>query len=192
MKKKAIFLICVLMVITFGVYIFLQSDSYEQEDEITNVDIVTKSYKTEFIIYGDDIEFDERCHVRKIDEITEANLTSDDTYMYTVFIINDLNNSVTLTQQDLDILYNKSYNQKIDFFYLGKDEVKAIKEKGIFSQDLLEAELSLGVIHERNLRIEVVGVWDENDHKIYLEKNHMLLSESLLDLIVSKIRFDNM
>lgn len=194
MKKIIVFvgiIVAIVIIGAIGLYVLGSSDSDFQETSEKNISIVTKNYKTEFIVYGDDIEFDEACYVRKIDKISKENLTSDESYIYTVFIINDLNNNVTLTEEDLSIIYDKSYNDHIDFFYFGKNHANAIKEAGIFSQQLLENELSLGVIYERGIRTDVLGTWDDYMHKAYLEENRGLLAEIIIGQIVSKIRFDN-
>ena len=52
---------------------------------------VTQTYPTELIVYGDDLNLDPSCHVRKIDAITEENLKIDDAFQFFVLVINDIN-----------------------------------------------------------------------------------------------------
>ena len=193
MKKNIVLvgIVITVIIMIIGLFVLGSGDSEFQESIEKDISIVTQNYKTEIILYVEDIEFDEACYVRKIDKISKENLTSDESYVYTVFVINDLNNSVTLNEEDLKIIYDISYNDKIDFFYFGKNYANAIKEAGVFSQTLLENELSLGVIYERGIRTEVLGTWDDYMHKAYLEENRGLLAEIILAQIVSKIRFDN-
>lgn len=94
--KKILVLVGIVIIVIIGLFMLGSDDSEFQESVEKDISIVTQNYKTEIILYGEDIEFDEACYVRKIDKISKENLTSDESYVYTVFIINDLNNSVTL------------------------------------------------------------------------------------------------
>lgn len=189
--KKVLIVFGILLVIVFIVQFAFGYGFFEPETNNSDVKIVTENYKTEIILYGDNIEFDDNCYVRKIDKITKENLTSDETFVYTVFIINDLNSTISIDNDDLKVIHNKIYNDKIDFYYFGKNSVAAIKEADIFHQNLSDTDMSLGVIYERGIITEVVGTWSEEIHEYYLEKNPALLSETILAEIVSKIRFDN-
>ncbi len=193
MKKivKSIVVILAVALLVCGVMYILGYGVFEPKSANANVKIITENYKTEIILYGSDVDFDEACYVRKINEISKDNLTSDESFIYTVFIINDLEENITLSDVELDIIKDKVLNDKIDFFYFGKSNVKNIVDEGIFSQELLEGEMSLGVIYEKGIKTEVLGTWTAELNRIYGEKNPDLLAESILDEIVSKIRYDN-
>ncbi len=197
MKKKTAIIITisivVLLSLVMGVMYIFGYGIFEPEDNDidTDIKIVTENYKTEIVVYGNEIKFDEACYVRNIDEISKSNLVSDDSFVYTVFVINDLDGALELTDKDLDVIKSKVIDEKIDFFYFGKKNYKNIVDAGIFSQDLLDSEMSLGVIYERGIRTEVIGTWTEEANKYYKESNPDLLGENILSEIVSKIRFDN-
>ncbi len=190
--KKTIIIVVFSLLIFVGMYIWGYG-IFEPEDDNKddNIKIITENYKTEIIVYGSDIAFDQSCYVRKVDEISKTSLSSEDSFVYTVFIINDLDGTITLTDKDLGIIKGKVFDDKIDFFYFGKNNIKKIINAGIFSQDVAEEEMSLGVIYERGIKTDVLGTWTEEAHKYYKEKNPGLLAENIIDEIVSKIRFDN-
>lgn len=194
MKKGIIigFVVLILIIAICGIYFqFSRDDELYENSYEAYVDIVTNNYKTEFIIYGDEIGFEDECYTRKIDTLSKENLESDNDFTYRALIINDLNNNIELTENDFKTLYEASYNYKIDLFYFGNRYFEQLKEAGITSQPLLESDLSIGVIYERDIRTEVVGLWDKELHKIYLENNPKLLADVLLTMYVSKIRHDN-
>ena len=194
MKKGIIigFVVLILIIAICGIYFqFSRDDELYENSYEAYVDIVTNNYKTEFIIYGDEIGFEDECYTRKIDTLSKENLESDNDFTYRALIINDLNNNIELTENDFKTLYEASYNYKIDLFYFGNRYFEQLKEAGITSQPLLESDLSIGVIYERDIRTEVVGLWDKELHKIYLKKNPKLLADVLLTMYVSKIRHDN-
>ena len=183
----------IILIIGAGVIFFLSNkddELYENSYE-AYVQIVTNNYKTEFIVYGADIGFEDECYTRKIDSLSMENIKSSNEYVYSVILINDLNNNVKLTESDFEILYDASVNQKIDLFYLGSQYLEIFKEVGITSQPTLHNDLSIGVIYERGFRTEVVGLWDKEANKLYEELNPKLLSDIILTMYVSKIRFDN-
>ena len=165
----------------------LYENSYE-----AYVQMVTDTYKTEFIVYGDDIGFEDECYTRKIDSLNKDILALSDDYVYSAIIINDLNNNIELTENDFEILYDASFNQKIDLFYFGSRYLEKFKEVGITVQPTLDSDLSIGVIYERGIRTEVAGLWDKELNNAYVESNPKLLSDILLTMYVSKIRFDYM
>ena len=190
-KTKIIIIILALVILSIGVMYVWGYGIFNTEDIDDDVKIVTQNYKTEIIVYGSDIGFDESCYVRKIDKISKSNLSSEDSFVYTVFVINDLDGKVILTDDDIEIIKGKIFNDKIDFFYFGKNNLKNIVDAGIFSQDIAEDEMSLGVIYERGIKTEVIGTWTEEANQYYEEKNPNLLAENIMAEIVSKIRFDN-
>ena len=199
MKKKSNILLRILITLalvglfSIGVMFIFGLGPFMPEDEDMSADvkIVTENYKTEIIIYGDEIPFDEACYVRYIDKITKENLTSDDSFVYTVLVINDLNGNVELTDENMENIHSYVYDDKKDFFYLGKDDVDKIVQADIFHHELNGKNMSLGVVYEGGFNTEVLGTWDVVLNDIYLTKNEMLLSECLLGAIVSKIRIDN-
>ena len=194
-KVKKIIIAFALLILFFvigGIYFISKNDDklYENSYE-AYVQMVTDTYKTEFIVYGDDIGFEDECYTRKIDSLNKDILALSDDYVYSAIIINDLNNNIELTENDFEILYDASFNQKIDLFYFGSRYLEKFKEVGITVQPTLDSDLSIGVIYERGIRTEVAGLWDKELNNAYVESNPKLLSDILLTMYVSKIRFDN-
>ncbi len=194
MKKKIkIAFICLIIFLgIYGIYFISSIDDELHENSYeAYVQMVTNSYKTEFIVYGADIGFEDECFTRKIDSLNSENLLSSNDFVYSVILLNDLNNDVELTENDFEILYDASCNGNIDLFYFGNRYFEEFRNAGITSQPTLDSDMSIGVIYERGIRTEVMGLWDEEMNKAYEELNPKLLADIILTQYVSKIRFDN-
>lgn len=179
-------LLFVLLFIVAGYIVF-----YNNEEKDERIRIITENYKTEIILYGEDISFDDSCYVRHIDTISKEELTSDTEYIYSVFIINDLNGTVELSQDELEIIKSKVFDDKIDLFYFGRNNYQNFVDAGIFSQEFNANDMFLGVIYENEIKTELLGVWDTTANELYKTKNEKLLADNIYDAITSKIRYDN-
>ena len=69
-----------------------------------DVKLLTEQYKTEFIVYGSEIKFDNGCYARHINEITKEALTSDPSYVYRVLVINNLDETITFNEEMVNII----------------------------------------------------------------------------------------
>ncbi|MDD4096659.1 MAG: hypothetical protein PHP22_10520, partial [Oscillospiraceae bacterium] len=95
--------------------------------------IVTETYTTEFILYGDDMNLDPACHVKKIDAITGENLQMDDTYKFSVLVINDINENAPVSDDELKLLISIVDQGKLPLFYFGKRLINPIISEGNYT-----------------------------------------------------------
>lgn len=108
MKKSILIILgALILMIAVGGFIFIKChNDKEGEDDLSSADkdiiVVTEAYPTTFVIYGDDIEFDEKINRKIISEITEESLYNSDGYTY--LIVNDLDNKAHLTKEDIHVI----------------------------------------------------------------------------------------
>lgn len=158
----------IFIIVIIGVLLFYFKNQ-NLEDELTTVEqerfIVTQTYPTQFVIYGDAIEFHDSISVRYVDQINEENLEIEDDFLYEMIIINDLQGNINLSNEEWEIIskYVKSDN-RYSFYYLGNKEIEQIYNLGIISSlDLWgQNDLSIGLTHEGNQLVTVFGTYSVN------------------------------
>lgn len=194
MKKVAGIIALVIMISFLAFFVFFQNyfGNNEGEETTDKTKKILETYKTEIIVYGDEVELDEHCTIRKIDALTKENLDLDEEFMYTYLIINDLSGELTMSDNDFEILYDKCYNDKLCFFYLGENYLENFREAEIFVQPLKDTDMSLGVVYERGVIMDVLGTWTKDLHNDYINGDTHLLKEMLMYEIISTIEVDNM
>ena len=199
MKNKAVILgggiLLALAVILGGMYIFEYGlfAPTEEVDEVTpEVKMVTENYKTEFMVYGPEINFNNGCYVRHIDEITESSLTSDESFMYKVLVINDLEGDITFSQDMIDLINDKMASDRVSVVYLGMGSEK-FTDTGIYPNKFLgrpERQL-LGVFCEKDWITPTAQGIDDMAYEWYLEGNHHAVVNVIVEQVSSSIRHDN-
>lgn len=167
-RLKKIIIIGIISVLTLGViigalHIFLNEDSgTELTSAEKDIKIITETYPTQIVVYGDEIDFDSSIKVKYIDSINEESLERDLQYKYSLIIVNDLARNVTLTDEEWGLLSNivKSDNT-YNMFYLGDEDIDQLLRVGVFSGlDMWnEGDLSLGLTHEGEDVITVFGTY---------------------------------
>ncbi len=136
MKKKVILLIvasvaavivvCIALVVA-GVIPLPQAIAGEldnADDELGEIGriskLITKTHPTDIVVLGKEISFQVDVSTRKVDEATEENLTRKDGCKYTFFIINDLDNEVNLTDEEIAFIAEKINSENFCLAYLGE------------------------------------------------------------------------
>lgn len=157
--------------------------SYQQ-----NLITVTETYKTEFIVYGDDMNFDPACNVKKIDAITEDNLEADDTIKFSVLIINDINENAPITDDELNLMISIVDQGSLALYYFGKRLINPIISEGNYTTfDIEPSDMSIVRVHEPLGSLCVFGVWNDESQQIYETKRPEILQEILLSSVVSDV-----
>ena len=141
----------------------------DNDEGLASVDkelkIVTQSYPTQFVVYGEVMDFDPLVSVKYIKEINQETLTKGEEYVYGLIIVNDLNGEVDLSDDEWRVISdlvqsNKYYN----LFYLGNEDIEQLLRVGVISDlDMWnESDLSIGVTHEGEDIITVFGTYYKN------------------------------
>lgn len=189
--KKLVGIISFLLGIVV-VILFIGETSSNSTDVINAKQSILEKYKTQVIIYGEEIILDEECYVKKIDNISNENIIPTSDFQYTFLIINDIDGELNLSDENILCIKDSIDNNELRVFYLGKDYLEKFVELNVFHQPFLETDMSLGVVFERNIKTEVVGTWTKELNEMYQNGDTELLTEMIMFEITDTIKVDNM
>ena len=184
--NKKIIIIALCIIVGIFIYANLSGDNSDYEEVNEDVMLLTEQYKTEFIVYGSEINFDNGCYARHIDEITKEALTSDTTYVYKVLVINNLDETVTFDEEMVNIINEEMNNNHLSVYYTGVDAAPFI-DSGIFSHlivgNLRKEYILIGMTHEFSNASKPTAfnwAWEESDYIDYTKGNHTYIVNTIL------------
>ena len=162
-------------------------DSYDQD-----IRVINESHPVKIILYGEPIYFRKEVKYYSVDHLSNDILsTSGSEYERVVLVVNDLNGTVTLSQEDLVIISGAVNDGSIDLYYLGKNNREKLINSGIRGGSaVIDGELSLVRAMSENRMINFIGFWTENED-IISRSNEELLGECIIDNIVNCIKSNN-
>lgn len=151
--------------------------------------IVTQTYPTELIVYGDDLNLDPACHVRKIDAITEENLKMDDAFQFFVLVINDINENAPISDDELKLIISIVDQGSLSLYYFGKRLINPIISEGNYITDIIDPyeDMSIARVHEPHSSLCVLGVWTDEMQKIYETQRPDIFQEVFLGSVVRDV-----
>ena len=184
--NKKILIIVLCAIIGMFIYAGLSQNNSIIEEENEDVKLLTESYKTEFIVYGSQLNFDNGCYVRYIDEITKEALTPDSTYVYKVLVINNLDETVNFEEDMVNIIKEEMNNNQLSVYYTGVDAAPFI-DSGIFSHliigNLRKEYILLGMTHEFSNASKPTAfnwAWEDTDYEDYKKGNHTYIVNTII------------
>ena len=124
--------------------------------------ISSKTYPTNILVYGSEIDFDKRLNVTYIDKISKNSLKFDNNFSYQYIVINDLDNKTDLSDEEWKLIGKTVKSDKrCNFIYLGSKELYKIKNSGILAEGTIyePEDLSIGLFHEKERLITVMGTY---------------------------------
>lgn len=120
--KKAlpmIGIVVVIIAIVVGLGIYIKTT---KENELTDIERISKmlttTRKTDIYIVGEDIDFDNAVTATIIDEVTMSNISGSGEYK--VIIVNDLNNEVELSEDEIELIRDLIGKDNYMLIYLGE------------------------------------------------------------------------
>lgn len=191
MKKKKLIIILLLSLLVIILLILFQIIPLppflnKNKDSLTsiekNVKVLTETKKTKIFLLGDDIQFDNKLFVDKIDTLSNSTLDKKD-FPYSAIIINDLNDTIKLSEEDIDLL--ESYIEKDGYIviYLGEKYSKAwLNENQGYAE--VDGNLSYTYYTINGTKTRSIGAWRKEDN-IENEKYPNLLGDTLIYEIIS-------
>lgn len=183
--KRSLIAIMIFAVIAIISVLFFQPFGAKNalSDEVK---MLTETYPTDIIVYGNNIDFDKEIPSRKVDEL-DANVIYDDgeDYFYRVLIINDLEDELTFDEDDWEVI-DQCIEKGCNLFYLGTQYLEVIKDRYNCNMGLNDTDMFIGIAHEAdNTTIGIYGVWDTETYAKYGTAN---LATDLIDVIMAEIR----
>ncbi len=169
MKKIGIIagISCVVLLLGYVLLILfgaLQVPSFlKKEETMTDMErikqVIEKSIPTDVVIRGEDIMFEDGLEHRNIGNINEQTLETKKEYQ--VVIINDLNNEISLSNEEITYMKEKIGQNDTMLLYLGRNYATTFdaeeKESANISGNLGFTYYSIDGEPKRN-----IGCWDES------------------------------
>jgi hypothetical protein len=185
--NKILMQVCV-VVVCLGVSTCFLGCSVKPNNATDNhVKVINENYPTEIIVYGDIVEFDDGFVARTIDKISTENLTSDEKYMFSVLVINDLEGNAPVSDEEMKIITQMIDEEDMNFYYFGTNLLGPLKENGFYTDTLLPSDMFVARVHEPLEVITIIGMWDTQSNELYHTKNSKLLGQRLIRSIVRDI-----
>ena len=190
--SKIIFLIVIISTIIFLIHLFKTDKTITNSDgDLTtaeeNILILSKTYPTNILIYGSEIDFDKKLNVTHIDEINEDSLKFNNDFSYQYIVINDLNDQTNISDEEWKLIDKTIKSDKrCNFLYIGSKELNQIKSLGMLSKDAYfeEEDLSVGLFHEGNKLITSLGTYST-------DLLDVSLANQILDVQAMSIKLSN-
>lgn len=191
MKKKYLILIpsvlilIIVLLVVFRVIHIPTTKKNEGESTDKYVKILTESKKTQIYLLGDDIKFDSKLYVEKIDKLSMDAIENTD-LQYRVIVINDISDKVNLSEDEINVLKDCFEKKGYLIEYLGKKYANILLDEGEAVAEV-EGNLSyeysiIGGVKERN-----IGAWHEEDN-VENEKYPGLLGNVLTMMIADYLQ----
>lgn len=155
------------------------------DDELTDMEripqIIQDEYPTELILLGEEIAFETNLPVRTITEVTEASLKSGEEYQYTFFIVNDLNNQIQLTKDEVDLIAKKISQPNFCLTYLGSQYSSTWDDPNQYVANL-DGNLFCRyfILGEQPRRC--IGAWTQDDQAALEQYPYMLGNTMLYEI----------
>lgn len=191
MKKKYLILIpsvlilIIVLLVVFRVIHIPNTKKNEGESTDKYVKILTESKKTQIYLLGDDIKFDSKLYVEKIDKLSVDAIENTD-LQYRVIVINDISDKVNLSEDEINVLKDCFEKKGYLIEYLGKKYANILLDEGEAVAEVegnLSYEYSItGGVKERN-----IGAWHEEDN-VENEKYPGLLGNVLTMMIADYLQ----
>lgn len=172
-----VLLVIVLAVVSFGI---VRNINFKKDNEMTDLERISKvlstTKPTSVFVRGDIVDFSGYCEGISINQISLDTIESDKEY--TVIVINDLNDNVSLSDDEIKLTKELIGQNNIMLAYLGKKYSTTWDDptKGIASIEgnLCYIYYSWDGVPSRN-----IGMWTQSDQDL-LSQYPFSLGESLL------------
>jgi hypothetical protein len=140
--------------------VFIKDDG-TPDDYDKNIIILDDNISTDIILYGEMIPFRSELEYREVHQVSTTTLNTD--AVYQIIILSDLNGGLSISDEELQIIKEKVFENKLDFYYLGRKELSRLQEMGFFSTKRQETELCLAIVYSKNEMIYYNGIWNSSD-----------------------------
>lgn len=193
-KWAVVLCVCaILLIIAVLIFVIIKQeqhaddsgDSYDQ-----NIKILNESHPVKIILYGESLYFRSEVKYISVDHLSnDIFSTNENEFERVVLVINDLNGTVTLSDDDLATISRAVNNGDIDLYYLGKNNRDKLINSNIPGGNaIIEGDLSLVRAFANNKMKNFIGFWTESDAA---QANEEALGFCIIDNIVSCIKSNN-
>ncbi len=148
------------------------------EDEVSqSVLDLNDIYNADIMLYGESVNFEEALIYRKIDTLTEETFTATDRTGIKTIIVNDMNSTCTIKDEEFLLIKKCVEDKGYDFIYIGEQYMPKLKELG-FMLEYSEDEMSISYIGSDLIGRDfdyvgnphtMHGFWKMEDYELYKE-----------------------
>ena len=154
----------------------------ESPESISSTERIAKmiqdTYPTDLMIYGDDVLFEMQVPARKLEAITEDSLSIKDGCKYAFLVINDLANTVQLSDAENEMLKEKLRKDGFCLFYLGEKYADVWREPSEYTVSS-PGNLSYQYYMKAGTLRRGIGAWEAGNEE-YLNSNPYALGDTVL------------
>lgn len=192
MKKKLLLCIPLIALLVVVILMFAKvipmpfgnGNKNEKNDTDDSIKILTENKKTQIYLLGDDIQFDNRLYVKKVNKLVIEEI-EDGKLEYKVIIINDISNQVELSETEIEVL-KQCFEKGYLIEYLGKKYANILLDSGEAIAEV-EGNLSYEYYILRGQKQRNIGAWSEGDNN-ESEKYPNMLGDTMVMLIVDYLK----
>ena len=154
----------------------------ESPESISSTERIAKmiqdTYPTDLMIYGDDVLFEMQVPARKLEAITEDSLSIKDGCKYAFLVINDLANTVQLSDAENEMLKEELRKDGFCLFYLGEKYADVWRDPSGYTVSS-PGNLSYQYYMKAGTLRRGIGAWEAGNEE-YLNLNPYALGDTVL------------
>ncbi len=180
LSKRVLITVSLIIVLTACAVFAYGMISKKNNNELSDIDRISKvlssTRPTDIFIRGEEINFNNKVTSKSIDEISVSKISGDKDYK--VIIINDLNDMVKLSEEEITLVKDIISKNNYMLIYLGKKYSTTWDDK---SKGIANVEGNLCYIYYSwdGVPTRNVGAWSMADQES-LDEYPLLLGETLL------------
>ncbi len=178
-KKVVIIFSIIIVLIIAGVCIYV-NESKKSDNELLDIDRISKvlstTRKTDIFIRGEEVDFNNKVNSKNIDEITTSKISGDNDYK--VIIVNDLNDGVELSADEISLLEQLICKNNYMLIYLG-EKYSTTWDDTSYGVANVEGNLCYIYYSWDGVPTRNIGAWNVTDQET-LSKYPLSLGETLL------------
>ena len=179
LKRIVIVFSTIIVLVVIGVYIY-QNKVRENAQELPDIDRIAKvlstTRKTDIFVRGGVVDFNNKVSSTKVDEITTSKINGDNDYK--VIIVNDLNDEVELSENEINLLKELISKNNYMLIYLGQ-KYSTTWDDTSYGVANVEGNLCYIYYSWDGAPTRNIGAWNETDQEV-LSKYPLSLGETLL------------
>lgn len=168
---------------------FFKGNNDDNMDSLNNAVEIINDFSTDVILIGDDIAFQcDGLTYRKINTINSDTLFKDSKYNYSYLIINDLNDTVNLTTEEISILSEFICDKNCAMIYLGDKYLSSWDNSQYITN--VDGSRSVAYQNEGGNVIRITGLWGSDEDALLTEYPYYL-GDTIIYQIEDFIRRNN-
>jgi hypothetical protein len=192
---KTICIILAMLIVVAVAFVAILTSLPSKEEFVSSFDkaliVLTETYPSDVMIYGENIVFSADTHMlqpRIITEITANEIKKPVDKVYSFLVINDRDGSAKFSKADWITIKKLVDENEISFYYLGEQYLDILAELGFYGKVGMDGNLSVGyfIAPPPFNRSSAIGIWTK-DEEALMSVRIEILGEILAASFVSDV-----